>query len=200
MMTPQPITSDETLIKGARSGNSDAFDELVRRHSRQVYGMSFRMLKNREDAEDNSQNAFCKAYGKIRQFEGKSRFSTWLMRITINEALMTLRRRRLEGLAQYTEGNNDDEAAPEIDVKDLHADPEREYLIKELAGMAFEALRPTLKYTFILQKAEGWTSEELAEAMDVTKETVKSRIFRARVRMRQRLASLSKNEPATLET
>ena len=198
MMPIQSVTSDELLIKGARSGNSDAFDELVRRHSRQVYGMSFRMLKNREDAEDNSQNAFCKAYGKIRQFEGKSRFSTWLMRITINEALMTLRRRRLEGLTQYTDGN-EDESAPEIDVRDLHADPEHEYLIKELAAMAFEALRPTLKYTFILQKAEGWTSEELAEAMDVTKETVKSRIFRARVRMRQRLASLSKNEPATVQ-
>lgn len=198
MMPIQSATSDEALIKGARSGNSDAFDELVRRHSRQVYGMSFRMLKNREDAEDNSQNAFCKAYGKIRQFEGKSRFSTWLMRITINEALMTLRRRRLEGLAQYTDGN-DDETAPEIDVRDMHADPEREYLIKELAATAFEALRPTLKYTFILQKAEGWTSEELAEAMDVTKETVKSRIFRARVRMRQRLASLSKNEPAPVQ-
>ena len=121
-MMPIQSTSDETLIKGARSGNSDAFDELVRRHSRQVYGMSFRMLKNREDAEDNSQNAFCKAYGKIRQFEGKSRFSTWLMRITINEALMTLRRRRLEGLAQYTDGN-DDESAPAIDVRDMHADP-----------------------------------------------------------------------------
>lgn len=195
MMPIQSVTSDELLIKGARSGNSDAFDELVRRHSRQVYGMSFRMLKNREDAEDNSQNAFCKAYGKIRQFEGKSRFSTWLMRITINEALMTLRRRRLEGPAPYTDGS-DDEGAPEIDVKDMHADPEREYLIKELAATAFEALRPTLKYTFILQKAEGWTSEELAQAMDVTKETVKSRIFRARVRMRQRLASLAKNEPA----
>jgi RNA polymerase sigma-70 factor (ECF subfamily) len=193
MMTAHPATSDETLIKGACSGNTDAFNELVRRHSRQVYGMSFRMLKNREDAEDNSQNAFCKAYGKIRQFEGKSRFSTWLMRITINEALMTLRRRRLEGVPQYSEGT-DDESAPEADIRDLRADPEREYATKELAATAFGALRPTLKYTFILQKAEGWTSEELAAAMDVTKETVKSRIFRARVRMRQRLASLSKSE------
>ena len=198
-MTAHAATSDETLIKGARSGNSDAFDELVRRHSRQVYGMSFRMLKNREDAEDNLQNAFCKAYGKIRQFEGKSRFSTWLMRITINEALMTLRRRRLEGLLQYADGN-DDETAPEIEVRDMRADPEREYLTKELAATAFEALRPTLKYTFLLQKAEGWTSEELAEAMDVTKETVKSRIFRARVRMRQRLASLAKPEQIALQS
>jgi RNA polymerase sigma-70 factor (ECF subfamily) len=162
--------------------------------------MSFRMLKNREDAEDNLQNAFCKAYGKIRQFEGKSRFSTWLMRITINEALMMLRRRRIEGLAQYTDMSNDENSAPEVDVRDLRADPEREYLTKELAATAFDALRPTLKYTFLLQKAEGWTSEELAAAMDVTKETVKSRIFRARVRMRQRLASLSKNEQVALQS
>lgn len=192
MMPARAASSDEALIQGARSGNADAFDQLVRKHSRQVYGMSFRMLKNREDAEDNLQNAFCKAYGKIRQFEGKSQFSTWLMRITINEALMTLRRRRLEGPVYYADGNsNDDETAPEVDVRDLHADPEREYLTKELAEAAFDTLRPALKYTFILQKAEGWTSQELADAMDVTKETVKSRIFRARVRMRERLASLS---------
>jgi len=189
-MTAHAASSDEALIRGARSGNADAFDELVRRHSRQVYGMSFRMLKNREDAEDNLQNAFCKAYGKIRQFEGKSQFSTWLMRITINEALMTLRRRRLEGPVQYADGN-DDETAHELDIRDLRADPEREYLTKELAAAAFDTLRPTLRYTFILQKAEGWTSQELAAAMDVTKETVKSRIFRARARMRERLESLS---------
>ncbi len=198
-MTAHAATPDEVLIASARSGNTDDFGELVRRHSRQVYGMSFRMLKNREDAEDNLQNAFCKAYGKIRQFEGKSQFSTWLMRITINEALMTLRRRRMEGPAPYSDSNSED-SQPEIDIRDQRADPEREYLVKELAAAAFDALRPTLKYTFIMQKAEGWTSEELATAMDVTKETVKSRIFRARVRMRERLASLSKPEPVPAQS
>ena len=185
--------SDEVLIQNARAGNTNHFGELVRRHSRRVYGISFRVLKNREDAEDNLQNSFCKAFGKIQQFEGKSRFTTWLTRIAINEALMTLRKRRLERLTfcANTDGDTEvRESRPEI--RDSGADPERLCLTKELATKAVGALQPTLKRTFMLQHAEGWTSQELAEALDVTKDTVKSRIFRARLRMRERLVTLSK--------
>jgi len=199
-MTTAAAPSDEALIASARAGNANDFGELVRRHSRQVYGMSFKVLKNREDAEDNLQNAFCKAYGKIQQFEGKSQFSTWLMRIAINEALMMLRKRRLECVTFGASKDRDaDEHEPKPEIRDASADPERQYLTKELAAKAVDALQPALKYTFILQKAEGWTSQELAEALDITKETVKSRIFRARLRMRERLASLSKTESVALQ-
>jgi RNA polymerase sigma-70 factor, ECF subfamily len=194
-MNSQTVLSDESLIASARGGNRNAFGDLVRRHSRRVYATSFKMLKNREDAEDNLQNVFCKAYGKICQFEGNSQFSTWLVRIAINEALMMLRKRRSEDMTPCSEGDlstNDREMKTEL--RDLHADPERQYLTKELAAKAFDALHPTLKYTFILQKGEGWTSRELAKALDITAETVKSRIFRARVRMRERLLALSKTE------
>src|SRR5271169_7226137 len=95
-MNSQTVHSEKALIARAREGSRTAFGELVRRHSHRVYGMSFRILKNREDAEDNLQNVFCKAYGKIRQFEGNSQFSTWLVRIAINEALMMLRKRKPE--------------------------------------------------------------------------------------------------------
>jgi len=200
-MNSQTIANEEALIARARRGNRNAFGELVRRHSSRVYGMSFKMLKNREDAEDNLQNVFCKAYGKIQQFEGNSQFSTWLTRIAINEALMMLRKRRSEDVATYDCG---DQAADSPDVKaevrDLRADPERQYQTKELAAKALDALQPTLKYTFILQKGEGWTSRELAEALDITAETVKSRIFRARVRLRQRLLALSKGESMALQS
>jgi RNA polymerase sigma-70 factor (ECF subfamily) len=164
-MNTTAAPSDEALVESARAGNANDFGELVRRHSREVYGMSFKVLKNREDAEDNLQNAFCKAYGKIQQFEGKSQFSSWLMRIAINEALMMLRKRRLEGVtpcADQETDADDREANPEI--RDASADPERQYLTKELASKAVDALQPTLKYTFILQKAEGWTSQELVPA------------------------------------
>jgi RNA polymerase sigma-70 factor, ECF subfamily len=194
-MNNHTVVSDEALIESARAGNANDFGELVRRHSNRVYGMSFRVLKNREDAEDNLQNAFCKAYGKIHQFEGKSQFSTWLMRIAINEALMLLRKRRSEGVAPFAVVDGEtDEHETKGDIRDLHADPERQCLTKELAARALEALQPELKNTFILQKGEGWTSRELAEAMDITKETVKSRIFRARTTMRQRLGQLLRTE------
>jgi DNA-directed RNA polymerase specialized sigma24 family protein len=81
----------------------------------------------------------------------------------------------------------------------LHADPERQYLTKELATKAFDALSPKLRYTFILQKEEGWTSQEVAVALNIPADTVKSRIFRARVRLRQRLLALSKTASISLQ-
>jgi len=198
VMNSKIAHSDETLVASAREGSRTAFGELVRRHSHRVYGMSFKILKNREDAEDNLQNVFCKAYGKIRQFEGNSQFSTWLVRIAINEALMMLRKRRPEAASADEDGIPDGNET-RAELRDLRADPERQYLTKELATKALDALHPTLKYTFILQKGEGWTSRELAKAMEITPELVKSRIFRARVKLRQRLLALAKPEPMALQ-
>lgn len=201
VMNSQISHSDETLIARAREGSRTAFGELVRKHSHRVYGMSFKILKNREDAEDNLQNVFCKAYGKIRQFEGNSQFSTWLVRIAINEALMMLRKRRPEAAASSAaEDGTLDGRESYADVRDWRADPERLYLTKELATKALDALHPTLKHTFILQKREGWTSRELAKAMEITPELVKSRIFRARVKLRQRLLALAKTETMALQS
>jgi len=199
-MKSQSELSDKALIVNARAGNRNAFGELVRRHSRQVFGLSLKMLRNREDAEDNLQNAFCKAYGKIGQFEGNSQFSTWLLRIAINEALMTLRKRGPGEVATCTDR---DGAAnvPQMkaEPRDVHADPERQYLVKELASKALDVLPHPLKHTFILQKREGWTNRELAHTLDITPASVKSRIFRARVRLRQRILDLSKTESIALQ-
>ena len=203
MMNSQMAHSEEKLIASARAGSRTAFGELVHRHSHRVYGMSFKILKNREDAEDNLQNVFCKAYGKIGQFEGNSQFSTWLVRIAINEALMMLRKRRPEAAATSGPATEDgimDGNEARAELRDLRADPEREYLTKELATKALDALHPTLKNTFILQKGEGWTSRELAKAMEITPELVKSRIFRARVKLRQRLLVLTKTESIALQS
>ena len=201
MMNTQAVHSEQALIASARAGNRNAFGELVRRHSSRVYGTSFKMLKNREDAEDNLQNVFCKAFGKIHQFEGNSQFSTWLVRIAINEALMMLRKRKSEELTSTSNSDLDiDEAEIKADVRDAHADPERQYLTKELTEKALATLPPALKYTFVMQKGEGWTSRELAEALDITAETVKSRIFRARVRLRHRLLILAKTQSMALQS
>jgi RNA polymerase sigma-70 factor (ECF subfamily) len=201
VMPSQIILSEKALITIARAGNRNAFGELVRRHSARVYRTSFKMLRNREDAEDNLQNVFCKAYGKIRQFEGHSQFSTWLTRIAINEALMMLRKRRSEALTTCSIGGEaqGDLGEVETEPRDRHADPERQYLAKELTAKAFRVLPPTLRRTFVLQKGQGWTSQELAGALDITAETVKSRIFRARVRLREELVSISKTQSIALQ-
>ncbi len=201
MMNTQVADSEKDLLVSARAGNRTAFGELVRRHSHRVYGMSFKILKNREDAEDNLQNVFCKAFSKIQQFEGNSQFSTWLIRIAVNEALMMLRKRRPEDTA----ASLDEERILEgfetnMELRDLHADPEHQYLAKELATKALDGLHPTLKHTFILQKGEGWTSRELAKALDITPELVKSRIFRARVKLQRRLLALAKPPSMVLQS
>ena len=191
---------ERTLVARAQSGNEEAFTELVRRHSGQIYGLSLNMLRNREDAEDNLQNVLVKAFHHIDRFEGNSQFSTWLVRITINEALMKLRKRNSERISDYVEVSGpDDEPRAFPEIEDTRQDPEREYMSKELARKAFCGLNPSLQDTFILQKAEGWTNRELAQALGITVSTVKSRIFRARVRLRQQLLALADSGPITVQ-
>jgi RNA polymerase sigma-70 factor (ECF subfamily) len=199
-MSTQSMPSEEALIASARAGSHKAFGELVHQHSSRVYGMSYKMLKNREDAEDNLQNVFCKAYGKIGQYKGNSQFSTWLTRIVINEALMVLRRRRSnDGLLRAEEDKPADDLEAKTEIRDWRADPERQYLTKELAAKVLDKLSPALSKPFILQEGECWTCQEVAEAMDITTQTAKSRIFRARVRLRQQLSVLSRTPSMSLQ-
>jgi RNA polymerase sigma-70 factor, ECF subfamily len=200
MEKPYPQTEETGLINRAKRGSAEAFSELVRRHSQQIYGVSLRMLKNHEDAEDNVQNVLCKAFNNLRQFEGNSRFSTWLVRIAINEALMKLRKTQSDRAAKSAEVLRPDSDEPMIpEVEDGRPNPERAYIAKELTDKAFFGMNPSLRDTFILHKAEGWTNRELARAMGITVETVKSRIFRARVRMRNQLLSLAKDRAIALQ-
>jgi len=197
---PQATLSERTLVARAQAGNEEAFTELVKRHSGKIYGLSLNMLRNREDAEDNLQNVLVKAFHHINRFEGNSQFSTWLVRITINEALMKLRKRHSERIADFTDSSSSDaESQTFPDIEDTRRDPEREYMSKELARKAFRGLNPSLQETFILQKAEGWTNRELADALGITVSTVKSRVFRARARLRQQLQALTHSDSVALQ-
>jgi RNA polymerase sigma-70 factor, ECF subfamily len=191
---------EKVLVAKAQSGSEDAFSELVRRHSGQVYGLSLNMLRNREDAEDNLQNVLVKAFHNLSRFEGNSQFSTWLVRIAINEALMKLRKRNSERITDYQHVNQSDEDTRFPEIEDVRQDPERQYISKELARKAFHGLNPSLQDTFILQKAEGWTNRELAQALGITVSTVKSRIFRARARLRQQLTTLTDTQSIALQS
>jgi RNA polymerase sigma-70 factor (ECF subfamily) len=193
-MKNQTALSENKLVAMARRGNHEAFSELVQKHSGKIYGVSLRMLKNREDAEDNVQNVLVKAFYNLGRFEGHSQFSTWLFRITINEALMKLRRRKPERFVNPVDNAQDSGAyANYPEIEDHRQNHEREYINRELASKALQCLNPSLRHTFVLQKAEGWTNRELANAMGITVETVKSRVFRARTRSRRRLEMLSRS-------
>lgn len=179
------------LITRARRGNPEAFSELVRIHSRRIYSTSLRILKNHADAEDNLQDVLYKVYKNINRFQGRSRFSTWLVRITINEALMKIRKENFARDAGQTELSGEaSENKTVLDIRDGHPDPERQYIAGDLTEKAFHGLHPSLRQTFILHKGEGWTHSELAASMGVAVATVKSRIFRTRARMQHQLQSL----------
>jgi RNA polymerase sigma-70 factor, ECF subfamily len=183
--------SEESLVARARDGSSEAFSELVGLHSPQIYSVSLRILKNHADAEDNLQNVLYRLHGHIRRFEGRSRFSTWLVRITINEALMTIRSRRSERLVFHSDTPMlEGEQGSVLDIADSSPNPERQCITNELAAKVFTGLHPSLANTFIRHKAEGWTQRELAKEMGRTVSTIKSRIFRARAHMRQQLQPL----------
>src|SRR6202007_2727067 len=140
-METQAAVHERALVAKAQSGNEEAFTELVIRHAGQIYGLSLNMLRNREDAEDNLQNVLVKAFHNISRFEGNSQFSTWLLRITINEALMKLRKRNSERISDYHDpSGSTDEARSFPEIEDGRQDPERLYMSKELTRKAFHGL------------------------------------------------------------
>jgi len=196
-MDKRPESTEEQLLKQARAGSAEAFSKLVEMHWSRVYGISLRILKNREDAEDNLQNVLCKAFRNIHQFNGDSKMSTWLFRIAVNEAFMKLRKRSSVREVSYADvsGDEDDEKGI-FAVEDSGPDPERRCIAADLTDKAFLGVDAAFGHAFVLNKTEGWTNRELAKAFGTTVETVKSRIFRTRVRLRQRLAAISSEAPA----
>jgi RNA polymerase sigma-70 factor (ECF subfamily) len=187
----EDIQTEGPLLSLARRGNSEAFSELVRRHSRRIYGISLRILKNHADAEDNLQDVLCKVYKNIRRFQGRSCFSTWLVTITTNEALMKIRKENAARAAGRTAWPPEDpENNSVLQITDECPNPERQYIAGDLAAKAFQGLHPLLIRTFTLYAADGWTHRELANAMGIAVTTVKSRIFRTRARMQHQLSTL----------
>jgi RNA polymerase sigma-70 factor (ECF subfamily) len=180
--------AEQILVEQTRGGSPEAFADLVRMYSPLVYQVSLNILQNCADAEDNVQNTFWKAYESIGRFEGRSRFSTRLVRIAINEALMRIRAHGPEYLILDALKPENKESAL-LGIRRGRADPERQYLAKELTAKAFLGFPASLVDTFI-RKAEGWTQRELAGEMGITLSALKSRMFQARERMHEHLDAL----------
>jgi RNA polymerase sigma-70 factor (ECF subfamily) len=185
------LLPESELLALARKGNEQAFTILVHRNSQMVYRISWRVLKNHEDAEDTLQNVLVKVYQRMEGFDGRSRFSSWLFRVAFNEALMTLRRnrsRRQECTVGISCAGDDDRGIS--DIPDLTENNERKYMNRELAWKAMHRLKPALRDAFFLNKQEGWTHREVAEGLGISAKTAKSRVFRARRQLREELEVL----------
>ena len=185
-----PVTDEMALVRAAKGGDVAAFEELVRRYDRNVFRIAQHITQNREDAEDVVQDAFLKAYENLEKFQEQSKFYTWLVRIAVNEALMRLRRRRPERMVSLDEEvRTEDDSIPR-EVADWSPNPEQMYSQAELHDIlsrTIQGLPPSFRTVFVLRDVEGLSTEETAEALDLSVPAVKSRLLRARLQLRERL-------------
>jgi RNA polymerase sigma-70 factor (ECF subfamily) len=197
----EEVHPDILLVNRAREGDVQAFEQLVKQYDRQVFRIAQHITQNREDAEDVVQDAFLKAYEKLEQFQGNSKFYTWLVRIAVNESLMRLRKRRTGRMVSIDEDVETEEGSMPRDLAEWRPDPEMMYGQSELAEIlrkTIQGLPPGFRVVFVLRDVEGLSTEETAETLGLSVPAVKSRLLRARLQLRERLSRyFRKNEDGT---
>jgi RNA polymerase sigma-70 factor (ECF subfamily) len=183
-------TDESILVDAARKGDIAAFESLVKRYDRNVFRIAQHITQNREDAEDVVQDAFLKAYQNLGQFQGQSKFYTWLVRIAVNEALMRLRRRRPERMVSLDEDVKTEEDSMPREIADWSPNPEQQYTqgeLKDILSRTIQGLPASFRTVFVLRDVEGLSTEETADALGLSIPAVKSRLLRARLQLRERL-------------
>lgn len=175
--------TDEQIVERVRAGEQRLFEVLMRRHNPQVYRAARSILHDDGEAEDVMQDAYVRAYEHLAEFEGRSRFSTWVTRIAIHEALARARRsKRYDTLDAGAEGPSMPAAAA--------ANPEQQTSdgeMRRLLQNAVEALPEEFRSVFVLRAVHGMNGAEVADCLGLEEATVKTRLFRARGRLRDLL-------------
>jgi len=185
-----PISDELKLVRAAKAGDVGAYEQLVHRYDRNVFRIAQHITQNREDAEDVVQDAFLKAYENLKNFQEQSKFYTWLVRIAVNEALMRLRRRRPERMVSLDEEVKTEEDSMPREVADWSPNPEQLYNqaeLRDILSKTIQGLPSSFRTVFVLRDVEGLSTEETAEALDLSIPAVKSRLLRARLQLRERL-------------
>lgn len=185
--TPPSVISLEALKAGDRA----AFSQLVELYSGRLYRLALKLLQNPQDAEDVLQETFIKAFRYIHNFDGRSSVSTWLYRIATNEALMQLRRKHPDTVSIEEPLTDGDEEQEPLQIVDWCCLPEQELLTSETRLRLDEAARrlpETLKTVFLLRDIEDLSTAETAEVLGLTETAVKTRLSRARLRLREELS------------
>jgi len=196
---PTHLDNEDVLVAEARAGNADSFATLINQYDRHIYRLALNITGNPEDAEDVLQDSFLKAYSNLGQFQGDSRFYTWLVRIAVNEALMKLRKRRGASWVSLDEaGEGDDRSLMPREVEDWTENPERSYAKTELRNIlnqAIEKLEPQFRTVFVLRDVEDFTTDETARMLGLSVPAVKSRLLRARLKLRELLNKYFRRGP-----
>jgi RNA polymerase sigma-70 factor (ECF subfamily) len=183
-------TDEMALVHAAKRGDVTAFEQLVKRYDRNIFRIAQHITQNREDAEDVVQDAFLKAYENLDHFQEQSKFYTWLVRIAVNESLMKLRRRRSDRTVSLDEDIETEEDTMPREVADWSPNPEQLYKqgeLKDILRKTIQGLPASFRAVFVLRDVEGLSTEETAQALDLSIPAVKSRLLRARLQLRERL-------------
>jgi RNA polymerase sigma-70 factor (ECF subfamily) len=187
-----PMETEAALIARVLEGEKEAFYQLVRPHERSIYMAAFSILGNEADAEDVSQEAVLKAYTHLSRFRAESRFSTWIVQITLNEARMKLRkdRRKLyESLDQARDGEEGDYVPRDFaDWREIPSETLQQKELRQALARALASLAPKYREVFVLRDVEKLSIAETAKMLGLTEASVKTRLLRARLQMRDALA------------
>ena len=191
MEDSHPVThlKEEELLALARNGKEAAFAELMLRTSSSSFKLALSILKDRQEAEDEVQNSYWNAWRFVGQFQGESKFSTWLSRIVINQCLMRLRQVRKASILYLDDGVPESQVAS-WELADRRPSPEMELARHELSEILRREIRrlpPLLRGVLILRDVEELTMDEIAGQLGITVMAVKSRLLRARLELRHRM-------------
>jgi RNA polymerase sigma-70 factor (ECF subfamily) len=191
MAVPSQAGIDESaLVAQSRDGNTAAFAELVRRYEGKIFRLAQHVTQNREDAEDVLQETFMKAYEHLDQFQGNSKFYTWIVRIAVNQALMKLRRRKTGKTVSLDETIDTGEDTVVREIAAWDENPEQRFSREEMGEIldsAIQGLEPPYRSVFVLRDIEELSTEETADALGLSIPAVKSRLLRARLQLREKL-------------
>ena len=189
-VTSEPILDEPALVAQSREGDAEAYGQLVRRYQSKIFRLAQHITQNREDAEDVLQETFLKAYEHLDQFQGNSKFYTWIVRIAVNQALMKLRRRKNDKSVSLDETIDTGEDTIVREIAAWDENPEQQLSREEMGGIldtAVESLEPPYRSVFVLRDIEELSTEETAEALELSVPAVKSRLLRARLQLREKL-------------
>lgn len=193
-----PVEIDEAeQIEKARGGDARAFGDLIGKYERKIFRLAQHITQNREDAEDVLQETFLKAYEHLNQFQGNSKFYTWIVRIAVNQALMKLRKRKSDKTISMDEGIDTGEDVVVREIAAWDEDPEQRYSreeLNEILTAAVDSLAPPYRTVFVLRDVEDFSTEETAEALELSIPAVKSRLLRARLQLREKLTKFFKRK------
>ncbi|MDQ6676757.1 MAG: sigma-70 family RNA polymerase sigma factor [Acidobacteriota bacterium] len=191
------VSDEAELIAEAKKGNARAFSDLLERYERKIFRLAQHITQNKEDAEDVLQETFLKAYEHLDQFQGNSKFYTWVVRIAVNQALMKLRKRKTDRTVSMDQGIDTGEDIVVREIAAWDENPEQRYSrdeMNEILSNAVESLAPPYRTVFVLRDVEELSTEETAEALDLSIPAVKSRLLRARLQLRDKLTKFFKRK------